>query len=147
MKRAGAQGRKKIATYAADRARELMRKLAKEVERSRKHGDADAIHDLRVSVRRLAQCLDVFGGLFPDESAKRLRKRIRKIRRLAGEVRDRDITIEKLSGLDIPAPDGFAERMRKERADAYDVLAAKLEGLSRKKRIAAWARDLGLERK
>jgi CHAD domain-containing protein len=142
---AGLTGRAKIGPYAAARASELVRKLGKEVERSRSQGDPDAIHDLRVSVRRLSQCLDVFTDLFPGSSAQKLRKRIRKIRRMAGAVRDRDIAIEAIDKYTLPAVDGYTDRMRQERADAYAGLVSLLDRLSRRERIAKWAEDLGLE--
>jgi CHAD domain-containing protein len=142
---AGPTGRSNICPYAAARAGELLRKLRKEVERSRTEGDPDAVHDLRVSVRRLSQCLDVFSELFPGKSAQKVRRRIRKIRRMAGEVRDRDIAIEAIDKYTLPAVDGYTDRMRQERTEAYAALAGMLERISRRERVAKWSQDLGLE--
>ncbi|MCC6383440.1 MAG: CHAD domain-containing protein [Dehalococcoidia bacterium] len=140
-----APGAVKIVPFAAERARELMQKLGKEIENSRTHGDPDAIHDLRVAVRRLSQCLDVFSGLFPSKSAKRVRKRIRRIRQLAGDVRDIDIALELLGKVPLPVPDGFPERLAQQREHSYAALTRKLNRLEKRQRLAEWYQLLGLE--
>lgn len=142
---AAAPGTIKIVPFAAERARELMQKLGKEIENSRTHGDADAIHDLRVAVRRLSQCLDVFSGLFPPKSAKRVRKRIRRIRQLAGDVRDLDIALELIGKVSLPVPDGFPEGLRQQREHSYAALVQKLNRLEKRQRLVEWYRILGLE--
>ena len=146
MKSAAAPaGSQHLTAFAPARAVELFERFDKEVERSRTTGDPDAIHDLRVSVRRLSQCLDVFSKLFPGKSALRIRKRIRRIRRLAGDVRDRDIALELVEKHELPAPNGFTERIRQERADAYAKLVKKLGRLSKRAKVNTWRKELGLE--
>lgn len=58
--------------------------------------DAESIHDLRVSIRRLAQCLRTFRGLLAPAPAGKLRKRLKKLMGLCAAVRNRDVTIEVL---------------------------------------------------
>ncbi len=61
--------------------------------------DAEAIHDLRVTLRRFAELLQTarIAGLLPDGKGRRLLRRIRDIRRLGGDVRDIDVLLELLS--------------------------------------------------
>ena len=58
-----------------------------------KGDDADAIHDMRVSSRRLQQVLDL---LYPDPrppELRRLRRQIRRCRRALGDVRNCDVLL------------------------------------------------------
>lgn len=65
----------------------LLEQLAKEMRRTAETADVDAVHDLRVSVRRATEALRLF---CPGE--KRLRKELKAIRERAAAVRDRDVT-------------------------------------------------------
>ena len=50
----------------------LLRRLAFQVSRNARSGrDADAIHDLRVAIRRLNRCLRVFAEFYPGSSGRR----------------------------------------------------------------------------
>ncbi|KAB0672460.1 CHAD domain-containing protein [Oryzomonas sagensis] len=50
----------------------------------------DAVHDLRVSTRRLRAALDFFGALCPGDEAPRARPSIRRLTRGIGELRNLD---------------------------------------------------------
>lgn len=52
--------------------------------------DPEDIHDLRVSSRRLREGLALFAECYPAGSITRLGKRIRRVTRLLGEIRNRD---------------------------------------------------------
>ncbi len=58
--------------------------------------DADAIHDLRVSIRRLAQCLRTFRGVLAPLPARKMRKGLRRLMALCAAVRNCDVAIEVL---------------------------------------------------
>lgn len=59
--------------------------------------DIEAIHNYRVSLRRLWAALKVFEPYFEDEKElKRLLKKTRRLARRLGAVRDLDVMIEKL---------------------------------------------------
>jgi len=81
-----------LGDFAAHHSRQLSKKFRKEVRNTAKHPDEDPIHDLRVSIRRLSQCLSEFRDFLPH--AKRTRKRLGKLMDLAAEMRNRDIAIE-----------------------------------------------------
>jgi len=52
-----------------------LRRLAFQVSRAARSGkDAEAIHDLRVAVRRLSRCLRVFAEFYPGDAWKKMRK-------------------------------------------------------------------------
>jgi CHAD domain-containing protein len=82
--------------FAVQQATELLEGLSKEMGEAAKHPDPDAIHDVRVAIRRLRQCLDVFSSVFPARAAEKIDKRLAKILDAAGELRNLDIAIELL---------------------------------------------------
>jgi CHAD domain-containing protein len=59
--------------------------------------DPDAIHDLRVSIRRLTQCFRVFHA-----PAKKMRRRLHKVMEHCGAVRNCDIALELLAECGLP---------------------------------------------
>jgi CHAD domain-containing protein len=63
-----------------------------------KGDDPDAIHDMRVASRRLQQVLDlIFPKPLPRE-ARRLRRKIRRCRRVLGDVRNCDVLLQQVAG-------------------------------------------------
>ncbi|TWT34208.1 CHAD domain-containing protein [Blastopirellula retiformator] len=55
------------------------------------------VHQLRVSVRRSQAALELFQPLAPMRRSEKLRKRLKKIRRAAGDARDLDVLIERIA--------------------------------------------------
>jgi CHAD domain-containing protein len=53
--------------------------------------DVESVHQLRVSTRRARAALDLFTTCLPKKVSKKVRRRLRKLRRLAGEIRDWDV--------------------------------------------------------
>jgi CHAD domain-containing protein len=63
-----------------------------------KGDDPDAIHDMRVASRRLQQVFDlIFPKPLPRE-ARRLRRKIRRCRRVLGDVRNSDVLLQQVTG-------------------------------------------------
>lgn len=91
-----------VRKFAGQQMAAHLRRFAFEVNRTAKLGNADAIHDLRVSCRRLAQCLRVFGQFFPQRAVRKIRRDLKTLLAQAAEVRNRDIAYELLgkAGLD-----------------------------------------------
>ncbi len=65
----------------------------------------DAVHDLRVALRRLNGAAVAFEGRLPSSVGHKLRRRTKKLRRLAGKLRDTDILIANLKHLRTQSPD------------------------------------------
>ena len=81
-----------------------LKKLDREVRNAaRKPEDADRIHDLRVSIRRLKQQLEVFAEWFEAEKVKTIRRHLRKLMNRCAAVRNCDVAVEVLQ-----APGGRA---------------------------------------
>ena len=82
----------------------LVRVLGHELNKAAKHPDADAMHDIRVAIRRLRQCLDVFAPLWGSRTSKSISKRVRGLLKAAGEVRNLDIAIDLLKKARLAPP-------------------------------------------
>jgi CHAD domain-containing protein len=80
--------------YARLQTAILLRRFAFQVNRTARNTDADSIHDLRTSIRRLSQCLRVFADFYPEDAGKKLRRQMRDLMSAAGSVRDLDIAVE-----------------------------------------------------
>ena len=85
---------KNIAEYAVLQAAARLDRIAYQMGVLRKSKNADTVHDLRVSIRRFTSCLKVYPQFFPAKESKKIRKRLKKVMKAAGEVRDRDIALE-----------------------------------------------------
>src|SRR5262245_20209839 len=93
--------------YARTQTAILLRRLAYQVNRASKSTDAESVHDLRVAIRRLNRCLRTFSQFYPGRSWKKVRRRLKELMTVAGEVRDRDIAVELLNHAG-SAPDSHA---------------------------------------
>jgi CHAD domain-containing protein len=84
----------RIRLYAAEQVSNLLGRLVFLSHRAARSHDAEAIHDLRVSIRRFNQGARAFGQFFPPRAVKRIRRRLREVMDLAALVRDRDVALE-----------------------------------------------------
>jgi len=61
--------------------------------------DAEEIHDLRVASRRLREALALFADCFPEKRVRRIRKRVKQVTDILGDLRNTDEALLFLSGL------------------------------------------------
>jgi len=115
-----------------------LKKLDREVRNvARKPENADSIHDLRVSIRRLKQELEVFAEWFEAEHVKTIRRHLRKVMDRCAAVRNCDVAIEVLQAAGCEGPK-LTARIEKERRTAAARLARKLEHWRRTGRVREW---------
>jgi len=82
-----------IHDFAIEQMNRLLTTLAYQVHRAAKKPGPDEIHDLRVSVRRFSQGLQLFAEFFPKWEVKKIRRMLKTLMRLTSQIRDRDITL------------------------------------------------------
>lgn len=70
-----------------------------QVSRVRDSFDVEAIHDLRVSSRRLRELLDVFAGCFSERHVANLRKELKSLTCYIGTIRNNDEALHFFTGL------------------------------------------------
>src|SRR5262245_59649077 len=88
----------KMSNFARARARSSVKRFLKERRRAhRSLDDPEVIHDRRVSIRRLSQCLRLFRHLLDPEPAKKMKRRLRSLMDSCAAVRDCDVALEVLN--------------------------------------------------
>jgi CHAD domain-containing protein len=107
-----------IRQFAFRQAAALLGRFAFELHRSLQTSDPEAVHDLRVSIRRFSQALQVFAPFFPPRVVKRIRRRLRAILDAASQVRDRDIALEFLDRAGLPPEAPLRAALKTRRAEA-----------------------------
>jgi len=96
--------------------------------------DAEALHDLRVGLRRLRSCLRAYRNCLEESVPKKLARKLRRLARSTGPGRDAEVQIEWLRGrrphLSSYHRAGLAwllARLEARRRDAYAKLAAEVD--------------------
>ena len=140
-----------IAKYALHETRARLHHFKTNLRHAAKHPrDPDAIHDLRVSIRRLTQCFRIFHA-----QAKKMRRRLHKIMEHCGAVRNCDIALELLAECSLPespsVPKLITERdasarklhrsLKKERRKHHGAAPHPSHGLQIATRLPALAED------
>jgi CHAD domain-containing protein len=131
--------------YARRQTVLLLRKLASEIRRAANAADPDAIHDLRVAIRRLSRCLRAFSQFYPGRSWKKARSMLSELLHTAGAVRDHDIALELLAKARISRRSPVVSKLRAERAEAHDVLVGELRRWRDRRFAGQWLGLLGLK--
>jgi CHAD domain-containing protein len=136
---------KLMPAYAVQQAASRLDRLGYELGRTNKSTDADAVHDLRVSIRRFVSCLRLFRQYFPRKDAKKARKRLREILQLAAAVRDRDIAVELGRQAGLAAESPLLEAWLKQRDQAARKLAAAVKRAVKNDLSNKWRGRLSLD--
>ncbi|MGE3808984.1 MAG: CHAD domain-containing protein [Gemmataceae bacterium] len=82
---------RRILTIRLEAVRDQLSPALTEAEKDPEH-----VHQLRVSTRRARAALDVFESCLPAKVYRKAKKRLRSIRRAAGEARDWDVFLDSL---------------------------------------------------
>jgi CHAD domain-containing protein len=130
--------------HASQLTANRLRRLAYEVGRAAKSSDAESVHDLRVAIRRLAQCLRVFEQLFPGDKTRKIRRALKGMADLASEVRDRDVAAALLGKAKIAPESELPRRLAEERRAAQRALVTELKQFVRSNLSRKWRSVLEL---
>jgi len=127
--------------YARERLSHLLLTLADQVQRAIKKPGPDEIHDLRVSIRRFSQGLQLFADFFHQQEIKKIRTMLKRVMRVTSAIRDRDITLEFLAeaGHTTHRP-----RLEKERVSYQRQFSGMLRRWSARNFSAQWRDGLSL---
>jgi CHAD domain-containing protein len=127
--------------YAIDQMNRLLTRLAFQVHRAAKKPGPDEIHDLRVSIRRFSQGLQLFSDFFPKWEVKKIRKMLKRMMQVTSSIRDRDITLEFLAETQDHA---HQSRLAKERGTYQRQFAEMVRRWSAQDFSAKWRNGLAL---
>jgi CHAD domain-containing protein len=129
---------------AGEQIRRLIERVAFQANRAAKAPSPDAIHDLRVAIRRTEQALATFKRLLPRKATKRVRKQLKTVLGSAGAVRDCDIAVKILLKFRQPEAADLRRHIRARRKAAEGSLQAELKGLSLRTKVSRWLAHLRL---
>jgi CHAD domain-containing protein len=101
-------------------------KLAEQAGRCYATPDPDAVHDLRVAIRRFSQALRIFKTLLDAKAVKRMRRALKRVLDAAAAVRDLDVGMERLIAEGLPEEHAILEEMRAERRRGELALRGRL---------------------
>lgn len=90
-------------------------KLVEQAEHCLETPDPDAVHDLRVAIRRFSQALRIFRQLLDPKAVQPMRRALKRVMDAAAAVRDLDVGMERLIAEGLPEPHAVLEEMRAER--------------------------------
>jgi CHAD domain-containing protein len=135
-----------IVRFSAEQSAGFLRSLMLEAGHAMKSGGIEAVHDLRVSIRRFRQVLKIFKPWIPREESRLLRSEMKEIMTHAGDVRDRDIAITLLRKIHAPGNRRIAAEIHEKRGAAALALQACLRDFRRRGSPAAWRRALKLRK-
>ena len=122
----------------------LLRRLTLQINRAARAGDPETVHDLRVAIRRLSRCLQVFADFYPGQSWKRMRRRLSRLMDACGTVRDLDVAIELVAKAGIAKTSPAVRELESERAKAERDLALELRRWKGSALTREWKAELGL---
>jgi CHAD domain-containing protein len=127
--------------YAIEQTNRLLTTVAFQVHRAAKKPGPDEIHDLRVSIRRFSQGLELFSDFFPKWEVKKIRRILKRMMRITSSIRDRDITLEFLIHSEHTA---HRPRLTRERSSYQRQFAELARRLSARDFSAKWRNGLSL---
>ncbi|MDX2029743.1 MAG: CHAD domain-containing protein [Blastocatellia bacterium] len=134
-----------MATFAGQLFRELHEQIMSQ-EAGAMAGDVEAVHDMRVGIRRLRVALSNFRVCLPREDRQRLKLRLEHLANSLGGVRDLDVMIEAMTlalplrtEAERPALQAYVKRLQARRRGRLRTLVKYLRG----QEYAALKREFG----
>lgn len=116
-----------ISKFAVKETKLRLQRYSKNLRHAAKHpADPEAIHDLRVSVRRVVQAFKTFAELLDPAPVKKLRRRLHKVMDLCAAVRNCDVALGLLDQVGITAG-ATAAGLKKTRGEAAEKLHRRLK--------------------
>jgi CHAD domain-containing protein len=121
--------------FAVAQATRLLERLAFQINGAVHSPRAGAIHDLRVAIRRFSQVLSACNACFPRRPVRKMRRRLKLIMTLAGEVRDSDVALQLIAAAGaIP----LEAKLHARRKAAAKSLLASLKHWTARKSVSKW---------
>jgi CHAD domain-containing protein len=121
--------------FAVNKTAALLNDVVVALHNAATQPEPEAIHQMRVSIRRFQQALRLFADHLDEDGVERVKKQLRAIMEIAGELRNRDIALEL-------APELTA--LSEQRAELNQKLAEILQPFANSSLTALWGAKLGL---
>jgi CHAD domain-containing protein len=135
-----------IARFSAEQSSGFLRSLNLHAAHALKFPGIEAVHDLRVAVRRFRQVLKILKPWLPHEESRLLRRELKELMGRAGDVRDFDISLHLLRSLQVPKNRRVVSELHEARVTSANALHECLRDFHLRDTSAAWRRALKLEK-
>jgi CHAD domain-containing protein len=116
--------------FAMEQASRLLRNLTLQINRTVKSSNAEAVHQVRVAIRRFSQAIAVCRSCFPGQLAgkemRKTRRRLKKIMNAAGEVRNCDIAMKFVARWRVSHAVQLKSTLQSRRKDSAGILTSEL---------------------
>jgi CHAD domain-containing protein len=123
---------------APDAAVKLLERLAYQINYTVHSHHADAIHDLRVAVRRFQQALGIFKSHFQAREVKKIRRRLKDLMDLSSDVRDWDISAKILTKSGLPGVPPLKAKIAARRKESLGQFVATLRRWTARNTSSKW---------
>lgn len=131
-----------IGRFASEQANKRLGRLAFEISRVVKSPDPEAVHDLRVAIRRFSQALRVFKGGFRGKEIRKIRRDLKRMMVLAGDARNCDIALKLLSKFGDGRQNDTGSKLQRSRREFAQALVAMSRSWLEQKESRKWRADL-----
>lgn len=126
--------------FAARRTLGLLDDLAMQIKRTRRSPSPDAVHQVRIALRRFSQSLSAFRTLFVGAGVGKIRRKLRTLMNLAGAVRDRDVALKFIQKWRGPAE--IVAALQLQRNESAQELVSKLSRWTGRRLHETWRATL-----
>jgi triphosphatase len=124
--------------FAVDQAHRQLRHLALKINRAIKSCNADAVHEVRVAIRRFTQAIAVCRTCFRETDMPKNRRRLKKIMSEAGEVRDIDVALKFIARFRVPHAVHLRSKLQSLREESARLLVAELRKWTDRRMSFKW---------
>lgn len=128
--------------YTVGQARAQLRRLALQIGRALKLCDADAVHDVRVAIRRFTRAIAVCQPYVRATDMGKNRRRLKKMMTEAGEVRDCDVALKLIAKLRVPQTTMLRLRLQGRRRQSAIRLCSELKKWRDRRKSLRWSASL-----
>jgi CHAD domain-containing protein len=124
--------------FAGEHAQKVLGRLAFEINRVTKSRDPESVHDLRLSLGRFAQTLQLFRDFFPGKKIRKIGLRVKKVTRAADELRNFDTTLRLLAKANRSGSSALRSKLQARRKESERLLAGLLKRWTERKSSVKW---------
>ncbi len=128
--------------FAVAQARTQLKHLAAQIQRATRACNADAVHDVRVAIRRFTQSIAVCRSYFRPSDLHKHRRRLKKIMAGAGEVRNCDVALKFVAKLRAPHAAHLQSKLEDRRKESADLLVDELGKWTERRIASKWRATL-----
>jgi len=121
-----------------EQAHRQLKHLGLQINRTIKSSNAQAVHDIRVAIRRFSQAIALCQTYFRASGMRKHRRRLKKIMNGAGDVRNCDVALKLVAKFRVPHADHLRSKLETERNESARLLTAELRKWTDRRMSVKW---------